>query len=89
MTVTALIVAAGRGSRSGEDLPKQYVSFKGRSIIAHTVECFVGHPDIVNVVVVIHPNDEQLYQAAMTGTVPPPVVHGGSTRQESVLAGLE
>jgi 2-C-methyl-D-erythritol 4-phosphate cytidylyltransferase/2-C-methyl-D-erythritol 2,4-cyclodiphosphate synthase len=89
MTVTALIVAAGRGSRSGKDLPKQYVSFKGRSIIAHTVDCFAGHPDIANVVVVIHPNDERLYQEAMTGTVPPPFVHGGATRQDSVLAGLE
>lgn len=89
MTITALIVAAGRGTRSGEDLPKQYVPYKGRAILAHTVQCFLQHKDIDNVVVVINSKDEALYTDAMVGLGAPDFVHGGETRQASVLTGLE
>ena len=44
MTVAALIVAAGRGVRAGEGLPKQYRSLGGRTILARTLEAFVEPP---------------------------------------------
>ena len=38
MTVTALIVAAGSGSRMGGDIPKQFRTLAGRSVLAHAVD---------------------------------------------------
>jgi 2-C-methyl-D-erythritol 4-phosphate cytidylyltransferase/2-C-methyl-D-erythritol 2,4-cyclodiphosphate synthase len=92
MRITALIVAAGRGSRAGEGLPKQYRSIGGRPVLARTLEVFLAHPRIDAVVTAIHPDDRDLYDAAVAEFASPkirPPTHGGATRQESVLNGLD
>ncbi len=92
MRITALIVAAGRGSRAGEGLPKQYRMVGGRPVLARTLEAFLTHPRIDAVATAIHPDDADLYGAACEGLPPAkmlPPVHGGTTRQESVLNGLK
>jgi 2-C-methyl-D-erythritol 4-phosphate cytidylyltransferase/2-C-methyl-D-erythritol 2,4-cyclodiphosphate synthase len=91
LKVAALIVAAGRGSRFGGDLPKQYAPLGGETVLARTVRAFAGHQSVGNFVVVVHPDDEPLYQREVgfgTGKRMT-MVHGGATRQASVLAGLE
>jgi 2-C-methyl-D-erythritol 4-phosphate cytidylyltransferase / 2-C-methyl-D-erythritol 2,4-cyclodiphosphate synthase len=55
MDVTALIVAAGSGSRMGGDLPKQYRPIGGKAVLAHAVEALARHPGIRAVRVVIGP----------------------------------
>jgi len=85
----ALIVAAGRGTRFGAALPKQYRLLAGRPVLRHGVERLAGHPRVAAVQVVIHPADRDLYAAATAGLGLPPPVVGGATRQASVLAGLE
>lgn len=85
----ALIVAAGRGSRAGGGLPKQYRPLLGRPLLAHAVAPFLAHPRVDRVVVVIHPDDEPLYEAAAAGLDLPSPIMGGATRQQSVRAGLE
>ncbi|HEV7307890.1 bifunctional 2-C-methyl-D-erythritol 4-phosphate cytidylyltransferase/2-C-methyl-D-erythritol 2,4-cyclodiphosphate synthase [Ensifer sp.] len=88
-----VIVAAGRGERAGQSAegPKQYRTIGDRPVIAHTLDTFATWPGTGPIVVVIHPDDEDLFDAArrrsMVGEVI--VVHGGATRQMSVLAGLE
>lgn len=84
--VAAVIVAAGRGSRAGGAVPKQFQPLAGRVVLAHTVERFRSHPRIARIVVVLHPDDAALAEAAL----PPDVqrVHGGASRDASVLAGL-
>ena len=84
----ALIVAAGRGSRSGEGIPKQYRPVAGLSALSRSLALFTGIPEITTVQVVIHPDDQDLYKEAANGFDLPVPVFGGSTRQESVLAGL-
>lgn len=89
----AIIVAAGRGTRASAvaDSPKQYVSIAGRPVLSHTLAPFLGHPQIHSVTVVIHPDDNEAYEAAA------PIGHeklqapvaGGQTRQASVLQGLQ
>ncbi len=37
---TAIVVAGGRGSRMGSDLPKQYLEIKGRPVISYCLEAF-------------------------------------------------
>ena len=81
--VAVLIVAAGRGERTGLGRPKQYEPLGGKSILRHSVEAFAGLP----VRVVIGPGQESLYQAALPGA-PPPII-GGARRQDSVRLGLE
>lgn len=85
----ALIVAAGKGERFGDTLPKQYAHLNGRSVLYWTVSNFLNHPDIDSVQVVIHPDHADLYQRAVMGLPLPKPVTGGGTRQDSVRAGLE
>ncbi len=89
MRVAALIVAAGRGTRAGEGLPKQYRPVGGVPILARTLSAFATHPDIDNVLAVIHPDDTLLYNdcsSDLPKLLPP--ANGSATRQASVLAGL-
>ena len=96
MTIAALIVAAGRGSRAQtrpDDLAKQYILLNRTPVLLHTLKVFLDHEAIDIVRVVIHPADECLYADAIKecdggGKLLPPV-HGGGSRQESVHLGLQ
>jgi 2-C-methyl-D-erythritol 4-phosphate cytidylyltransferase/2-C-methyl-D-erythritol 2,4-cyclodiphosphate synthase len=88
-TCTALIVAAGRGSRFGGPLPKQYASLDGRPVLRHAVETWRSAGRISRLRVVIAEGDEIHYAAAVAGLELPPPVLGGLSRQQSVLNGLE
>ncbi len=93
-SIAAIIVAAGRGERAGspEDGPKQYRPIGGQAVLTHTLRAFLSHPAVNTMCVVIHPDDHELYQAAiadMKVIKPLVAVDGGSTRQQSVLRGLE
>ena len=84
-TCVALIVAAGRGSRFGGPLPKQYADLGGRPVLRRTIDAFRPMP----VRVVISDGDRDLYLAATKDLALPSPVVGGATRQRSVLNGLE
>lgn len=86
---SALIVAAGRGSRFGGALPKQYALLAGQPVLTHAIAAFRACSDINRLRVVIAEGDEMHYQAAVRGLDLPPPVLGGKSRQESVLHGLE
>ncbi len=86
--VAAIIVAAGRGERFGTEGPKQYETLGGIAIIRHALGAFINHAAIDAVVPVIHPDDTQRFADAAAGTDCLPPVHGGATRQQSVLNGL-
>jgi 2-C-methyl-D-erythritol 4-phosphate cytidylyltransferase / 2-C-methyl-D-erythritol 2,4-cyclodiphosphate synthase len=97
MTKTiAMIVAAGRGSRAAAPggMPKQYRKIHGVSVLAHTLQFFLEHAGVDKIVVVIHPDDLQLYGEAigplgggLQKLLAP--AYGGATRQASVRKGLE
>jgi 2-C-methyl-D-erythritol 4-phosphate cytidylyltransferase/2-C-methyl-D-erythritol 2,4-cyclodiphosphate synthase len=69
-------------------LPKQYRRLGGKSVLAHAIDHLrrAGGNDIL---VVIGPGQEALYEAAIEGRVLPPPVLGGAERRQSVLNGLE
>ena len=85
----ALVVAAGRGTRAGGALPKQYRELGGRAVLRWSLERFRQHPRVGAVRAVIHPDDRALYDAAAAGLDLLPPVHGGASRQDSVRLGLE
>jgi 2-C-methyl-D-erythritol 4-phosphate cytidylyltransferase/2-C-methyl-D-erythritol 2,4-cyclodiphosphate synthase len=86
--VSALIVAAGKGVRTGDRLPKQYRKIAGQAVLAHAVDAFLAHPAVGEVQVVIGADQESLYLEAIGDRQHLPPVTGGATRRESVLAGL-
>lgn len=87
--IAALIVAAGRGLRAGAGGPKQYRLLGGRPVIARSVAAFASHPQVGQTQVVIHPDDAAIFGTATAGLKIGAPIHGGATRQTSVLAGLE
>jgi 2-C-methyl-D-erythritol 4-phosphate cytidylyltransferase len=89
MRVTALIVCAGRGTRMGPGEPKQYRRLGGMPVLRHTALAFRLHPAITGISVVIHRDDQALYEAATEGLDLAPPVVGGATRDLSVRLGLE
>jgi 2-C-methyl-D-erythritol 4-phosphate cytidylyltransferase/2-C-methyl-D-erythritol 2,4-cyclodiphosphate synthase len=93
VTMTAdcavVIVAAGRGRRSGEGLPKQYRPILGRSALYRNLELLSRRCGLRRIQVVIHPDDRGLYERDAGEFDLPPPVAGGATRQASVLNGLE
>ena len=85
MKTVALIVAAGKGERTGAALPKQYAPLAGRAMLAWSHQALSDHPAVDEVVVVIGAGQEALLAAAVPGARH---VIGGATRRESVAAGL-
>lgn len=88
MTVTALIVAAGSGSRMGADLPKQYRPIGGKPVLRWAVEAMTGHPLVGGTRVVVGAGQQELAQAALEGLDVGPLIEGGAERSMSVGNGL-
>jgi 2-C-methyl-D-erythritol 4-phosphate cytidylyltransferase/2-C-methyl-D-erythritol 2,4-cyclodiphosphate synthase len=87
--VTALIVAAGTGSRLAGDAPKQYRSLSGKPVLRRAVEALLPHPRIDAVRVVIGRGQEELAASALAGLEVGELITGGAQRADSVRAGLE
>lgn len=84
-----LIAAAGSGQRLGGDLPKQYRVIAGKTVLRHSIECFLAAGfSGKQIGVVIDPVHESLYKEAVRGLDLSPVSYGGNTRNESVYKGL-
>ena len=84
MTIAAIIVAAGRGTRAGSALPKQWHPLLGRRVIDWTLDAFRNHPGIDKICVVLHPDD---FETADLNDVI--LTTGGATRDASVKNGLD
>jgi 2-C-methyl-D-erythritol 4-phosphate cytidylyltransferase len=89
--VWAVLVAAGRGERLGEDRPKSFASLGGRALLAESVERLEGS-DWIDAIVVVAPEGweeptillvEELTAGKVTATVT-----GGASRGESVRIGV-
>ena len=90
--VGAIIVGAGEGKRMGGGGRKQFVRISGRPLIAYTLEVFEKSALIDHMVIVV-PRDsidwlkEEIIEPSGLKKINA-VVHGGETRQQSVLSGL-
>ena len=85
-----IVVAAGRGTRIGGELPKQYLSLNGVPILLRAVRPFAGHPDVAQVVVVLAPGESESPPAFLAGLEGEAltIATGGRERSDSVAAGL-
>lgn len=81
---SAIIVAAGSSRRMGFD--KLFAPLASRPVIAHSLQTFLDHPQIGEVVVVGSPQSRDRL-AALSSRVR--VVDGGAERSDSVWNGLQ
>jgi 2-C-methyl-D-erythritol 4-phosphate cytidylyltransferase/2-C-methyl-D-erythritol 2,4-cyclodiphosphate synthase len=88
VTVTALIVAAGKGERLGGGVPKQYRQLGGKPVLRWAVEPFLRHSAVRDVRVVIGQGQEDLATRVLDGLSVGPFIEGGAERSDSVRAGL-
>ena len=87
----ALILAAGKGTRMGGPVPKQFIQYKDKPILVYTLEAFAHHAEIDEICIVC-PEDNinftenivQEYQIPKVGWI----TAGGGTRRESSKIGI-
>lgn len=90
----AVIVAGGTGARMGSKVPKQFLPYKGKTVVEHAIIPFLKSEKVDSVVVVIPEEnkkefDEIFDRLSSYSTKPIGVTIGGESRQESVKKGLE
>jgi len=84
MLIAAILVAAGSGSRFGAETPKQFLTIAGQPVIRHAARALAEHVGL------LQPVGDAAAIGEALGELPHlPIVPGGATRQDSVLAGLE
>ena len=83
-----VLPAAGHGARMGAEIPKQYLPLAGATVLAHTLRCFVGHPAIAGIVVVLAPGDVRWTAVDSGLREQVSTAEGGAERADSVARGL-
>lgn len=89
---TAIIVAAGSGTRIDSTRPKQFLEILGKPIIIHAMERFEACPDVHAIVVVLAASEIQAFQQGIARhniEKLSAIVEGGETRAESVFKGFQ
>jgi 2-C-methyl-D-erythritol 4-phosphate cytidylyltransferase / 2-C-methyl-D-erythritol 2,4-cyclodiphosphate synthase len=85
MHVTAIIAAAGRGTRFGGRTPKQFVEIGGQSVLERSVQIFLDHDAVREVVVALPPAEASAPPSWLRDAKKPvTIAAGGARRQDSV-----
>ncbi len=88
--VIAIIAAAGRGTRLGSELPKQFLKTDGETILEKSVRAFQENPQTDEIIVVTDAEFAGLTETlCRTFSKVSEIVPGGRERQDSVRAGLD
>lgn len=91
MKTIAILTAAGVGSRTHQDIPKQFLNVDNIPIIVYTMMAFQNHPKIDEIAVVILKGWDEIlwaYAKQFNITKLKYVVPGGSNGQESIFNGI-
>jgi 2-C-methyl-D-erythritol 4-phosphate cytidylyltransferase len=84
MNISAILLAGGKGSRMGSPLPKQYLPLGEKPIACHSLEVFLSHPAIMEVIVVCAPEYRSFFSKYDVLFANP-----GIRRQDSLFNGLK
>ena len=89
--VKAVIPAAGHGSRMQSDIPKQFLTVGGKTLLQYSIEAVCADPRVTEVIVAVSDPDSSDLPNASEFHVAQPVTYisGGDTRAESVCRGVE
>lgn len=92
---TAVLLAAGKGSRMGGEVPKQYLEIAGVPLLSRSLSALGGSEVIDDIVMVIPPGDEEYIRKNILPHAPQAAgkvrafAEGGAERYFSVYNGLE
>lgn len=89
--ISAIIVAAGQGTRMGPRIDKLFLEVAGRPVVAHTWQRFDSTPSIDEIVLVVRDGlQAAFHELAAAGKFQKPfrLAIGGKERQDSVWNGL-
>ncbi|MCK7661883.1 2-C-methyl-D-erythritol 4-phosphate cytidylyltransferase [Corynebacterium antarcticum] len=93
--VTALLAAAGRGTRLGAPVPKAFVPLRGMTLVERSVRAMATSGVVDDVIVLVSPDMADYARTILeraglldVPTLPVRLVHGGGERADSVWAGL-
>lgn len=94
----AIIVAAGKGTRMGTEVPKQLLSYGGSTVLETAAGVFARHP-LIDRMIIVAPRDGSLDEryreiarsleeksGRSEGSIL--IIRGGGERSDSVMAGL-
>jgi len=90
--VSAIIVAAGKGTRMGPNVDKLLLQVNSEPVVAHTWRVFDALPQLTEIILVIRNEMEPAFSEIAENhgfTKPFRFVAGGKERQDSVWNGLE
>lgn len=91
--VWVVIPAAGVGKRMQTDTPKQYLKINQKTVLEHTISCFINHPDIAGIIIALHPEDPYWNNLNISNLVSSKqaiyTVEGGHERSDSVKQALD
>lgn len=83
-----VIPAAGIGSRMQAQCPKQYLTVANKTILEHTLACFIGHPGVRGIVLPLAEHDRWWPESNLAQHPLIQTVIGGAERADSVLNAL-
>lgn len=87
----AVIVASGRGTRMGQNIPKQFMTVNDKPVFLYTLEGFQSNDNIDNVILVISEEWRPFVEGYISDneiTKVEKIVDGGNSVQESIYAGV-
>lgn len=91
--VSAIVLAAGMGSRMNSDVPKQYLEIGGKTILEHTLEVFQNSDVIEEIILVVGEADVmecgRMFFSDDRFTKVMQIIAGGKERYNSVQIGLQ
>ncbi|WP_396616966.1 2-C-methyl-D-erythritol 4-phosphate cytidylyltransferase [Lysobacter soli] len=86
--IWAVLPAAGRGTRFGGEVPKQYLEAAGKPLIEHALDALLSHPRIDGAMVALAADDARWPGWTSRHGKPLLRCNGGGERADSVLAAL-
>lgn len=93
--VTALIAAAGKGTRLGAPIPKAFVSLRGKTLLERSIQAMINSAVVDDIIVLVSPDMEDYARELLTkrgmfdAGVPIRLIHGGGERADSIWQGLQ
>ncbi|WP_211365711.1 2-C-methyl-D-erythritol 4-phosphate cytidylyltransferase [Pseudoxanthomonas suwonensis] len=88
-SIWAVVPAAGRGTRFGGEVPKQYLEVGGKPLLVHTLDALLAHPAVAGVVLALSGDDPRWPGWHEYRGKPLLACTGGDSRAASVLAALQ
>ena len=92
--IGVLIAAAGKGSRMGKEINKQFLNILGKPIIYHTIQTFLEWQHDFELNIVLHPAEIDYFKKNILPMFSDyqqklNLIAGGKSRKESVANGLK